>query len=188
MSEVFPQFAGTYQQDAHEVLTSIFDSFHLALNKTVNESGLLIVASSFDQNLLVRKTLSCLADASHRTVNDSFIDDTFFGQLSSIFSCYKCHKKLNETYEPFSTLALTIPIEKNNNNQENKYQNLKCAFDIISSFKELIVYLDKQNKLPNIASKVEKIIKNNINNEIPELTDLKNFFFKCNDTPDYIRT
>ena len=115
LSEVFPQFVGNYQQDAHEVLTSILDSFHLALNKTVNESGLLIAASSFDQNLLVRKTLSYIADASHRAVNDSFIDDTFFGQLSSIFFCYKCHKKLNETYEPFSTLALTIPIEKNIN-------------------------------------------------------------------------
>ena len=115
LSEIFPQFDGYLQQDAHEVLTSILDSFHLALNKSFNEGGLLISSSYFDSNLLLRKTQSCIADASHRAVNDSFIEDTFFGQLSSIFTCYKCHQKLNETYEPFSSLELTIPIEKNIN-------------------------------------------------------------------------
>ena len=115
LSEIFPQFNGYFQQDAHEVLTSILDSFHLALNKSFNEGGLLISSTYYDSNLLLRKTQSCIADASHRAVNDSFIEDTFFGQLSSIFTCYKCHKKLNETYEPFCSLELTIPIEKNIN-------------------------------------------------------------------------
>ena len=96
LSEAFPQFDGYLQQDAHEVLTSILDSFHLALNKSFNEGGLLITKSISDINLLARKTLSFLADASHRAVNDSFIEDNFFGQLSTIFTCYKCHKKLNE--------------------------------------------------------------------------------------------
>jgi len=112
LSEIFPQFQGYLQQDAHEVLTDILDSFHLALNKSFNEGGLLISSSLFDSNLLIRKTQSFIADASHKAVNDSFIEDTFFGQLSSIFTCHKCHKKLNETYEPFSSLELTIPIEK----------------------------------------------------------------------------
>ena len=112
LSEIFPQFQGYYQQDAHEVLTDILDSFHLALNKSFNEGGLLISSALFDSNLLMRKTQSFIADASHKAVNDSFIEDTFFGQLSSIFTCHKCHKKLNETYEPFSSLELTIPIEK----------------------------------------------------------------------------
>ena len=115
LSEIFPQFDGDFQQDAHEVLTSILDSFHLALNKSFNEGGLLISSSLFDSNLLVRKTQSYIADASHKAVNDSFIEDTFFGQLSSIFTCYKCHTQLNETYEPFCSLELTIPIEKNIN-------------------------------------------------------------------------
>ena len=115
LSEAFPQFTGNYQQDAHEVLTSILDSFHLALNKTYNEGGLLITSSISDINLNVRKTLSFIADASHKAVNDSFIEDTFFGQLSSIFTCYKCHQKIKETYEPFSSLELTIPIKKNIN-------------------------------------------------------------------------
>ena len=115
LSEIFIQFEGKTQQDAHEVLTSILDSFHLALNKSFNEGGYLISSSVYDSNLLLRNTYSCIADASHRAVNDSFIEDTFFGQLSSIFTCFKCHKKLNETYEPFSSLELTIPIEKNIN-------------------------------------------------------------------------
>ena len=115
LSEIVCQFKGNSQQDAHEVLTSILDTFHLALNKSFNEGGLKIISSSFDHNLVLRNTLSCIADASHRAVNDSFIEDTFFGQLSSIFSCYKCHLKLNENYEPFSTLELPIPIEMNIN-------------------------------------------------------------------------
>ena len=115
LSEIFKQFEGKTQQDAHEVLTSILDSFHLALNKTYNQGGYLISSSLYDSSLLLRNTVSCIADASHRAVNDSFIEDTFFGQLSSIFTCYKCHKKLNETYEPFSSLELNIPIEKNIN-------------------------------------------------------------------------
>jgi ubiquitin carboxyl-terminal hydrolase 4/11/15 len=188
LSEIFPQFAGTYQQDAHEVLTSILDSFHLALNKTVNESGLLIVAPSYDQNLLVRKTMSCLADASHRAVNDSFIDDTFFGQLSSIFSCYKCHKQLSEAYEPFSTLALTIPIEKNinlyilplnpNNNEQIKlniiindnmsYEDLYNQINKITgyNFENYIFYWpnDVQKKNGNIKKRNLRSSKKN-NNE-----------------------
>ena len=196
LSEIFPQFAGTYQQDAHEVLTSILDSFHLALNKTINESGLLIAASSFDQNLLVRKTLSCLADASHRAVNDSFIDDTFFGQLSSIFSCYKCHKKLNETYEPFSTLALTIPIEKNINlyilplnpknheqiklniiiNDNMSYEDLYNQINKITgyNFENYIFYWpnDAKKKNGNIKKRNLRSSKNNNNENI----NMKNKF------------
>ena len=115
LSEICPQFKGYLQQDAHEVLTSILDSFHSGLNKSFNEGGLKITSSTFDINLAVRKTLSSIADASHKAVNDSFIEDTFFGQLSSIFFCHKCHLKLNETYEPFSSLELPIPIEMNIN-------------------------------------------------------------------------
>ena len=107
LSEIFDSFKGNWQQDAHEVLTSILDSFHLALNKTFNEGGLKITSSSYDVNLIVRNTLSCIADASHKAVNDSFIEDTFFGQISTIFSCYQCHKKINETLEDFSFKLMT---------------------------------------------------------------------------------
>ena len=110
LSEGFDQFEGYSQQDAHEVLTAILDSFHLAVNKSFNEGGLKITSQSYDSRLLLRKTLSCIADASHKAVNDSFIEDTFYGQLSSIFFCYNCHGKLNETYEPFSSLELSIPF------------------------------------------------------------------------------
>ena len=115
LSEAFPQFDGKLQHDAHEVLTRILESFHLALNKSFNEGGLLITSEISDYNLLARKTLSFIEDAKHRAVNDSFIEDNFYGQLSSIFICYKCHKQIGETYEPFSSLELTIPIEKNIN-------------------------------------------------------------------------
>ena len=112
LSEIFPQFERYYQQDAHQILTSILDSFHLALNKSFNEGGLLIGSSINDSNLLLIKTQSFIAHASHKVVNNSFIEDIFFGQLSSIFKCYKCHGKINETYEHFSSLELSIPIEK----------------------------------------------------------------------------
>jgi len=133
LPEIFPQFEGYYQQDAHEILTSILDSFHLPLNKSFNKGWLLISSSINDSNLLLIKTQSFIADASHKAVNDSFIEDTFFGQLSSIFTCYKCHEKINETYEPFSSLKLSIPIEKtinlyilslNHNNREQIKLNI----------------------------------------------------------------
>ena len=111
LSELFPEFSGNTQQDAHEVLTNILDSFHLALNKSLNEGGLLICSSLSDKSLLLHKTNSFIADASHKAVNDSFIEDTFFGQLSTIFSCSKCHLKLSEIYEPFSSMELSIPYE-----------------------------------------------------------------------------
>ena len=150
LSEDFPQFDGYYQQDAHEVLTSILDSFHLALNKSFNEGGLLISSSISDTNLLARKTLSFIADESHKAVNDSFIEDTFFGQLSSIFTCYKCHQKLNETYEPFSSLELTIPIEKTINlfilplnPKTNEQIKLNININDIMSYEDLYNQVNK---------------------------------------------
>ena len=85
--EICTDFEENSQQDAHEVLTTILDSFHLALNKSKNADMFKIAAD--DINLSLRKTLSSIADASHREVNDSFIEDNFFGQLISIFSCCK---------------------------------------------------------------------------------------------------
>lgn len=115
LSKIFKQFEGNLQQDAHEVLISILDTLHLALNRQFNIGGLKITSNSFNTDLILRNTLSCIADASHKAVNDSFIEDTFFGQVSSIFSCYKCHLKIKETYEPFCSLELPIPIEMNIN-------------------------------------------------------------------------
>ena len=155
LSEIFPQFEGYYQQDAHEVLTSILDSFHLALNKSFNEGGLLISSSINDNNLLLLKTQSFIADASHKAVNDSFIEDTFFGQLSSIFTCYKCHEKINVTYEPFSSLELTIPIEKTINlyilslNPNNKEQ-VKLNININDNMSYYDLY-DQVSKIAGIS-------------------------------------
>ena len=115
LSELFPYFKGKSQQDAHEVLTNILDSFHSALNKTFNENGCLITSRILENSLMLRKTQSYIAYQSHKAVNDSIIEDIFFGQLSSIFMCYKCHNVITENYEAFSSLELTIPLEKNIN-------------------------------------------------------------------------
>ena len=133
--EICTDFEENSQQDAHEVLTTILDSFHLALNKSKNADMFKIAAD--DINLSLRKTLSSIADASHRAVNDSFIEDNFFGQLSSIFSCCKCNEKLSEKYEPFSSLELFIPIEMDINlyilplnKGENKKEQIKLNMTI----------------------------------------------------------
>ena len=133
--EICTDFEEYSQQDAHEVLTTILDSFHLALNKSKNADRFKIAAD--DINLSLRKTLSSIADASHRAINDSFIEDNFFGQLSSIFSCYKCNEKLSEKYEPFSSLELFIPIEMDINlyilplnRGENKKEQIKLNMTI----------------------------------------------------------
>jgi len=173
LSEIFDSFKGNSQQDAHEVLTSILDSFHLALNKTFNEGGLKITSSSYDINLVVRNTLSCIADASHKAVNDSFIEDTFFGQISTIFSCYQCHKKINETYEPFSTLELPIPNEINinlymlplNSGEEKNKEQIKINMNINDNMSYDDIY-EQVNKI--IGYNFENYVvywKNNMKNK-----------------------
>ena len=206
LSEIFPQFEGKYQQDAHEVLTSILDSFHLALNKSFNEGGLLISSDFIDSSLLLRKTQSCLADASHRAVNDSFIEDTFFGQLSSIFMCYKCHKKLNETYEPFSSLELTIPIEKTINLSilsldHNKKEQIKLSININDmmsyddlynqvnkitgySFENYLIYWPNEMKKQNKCSKTRILRSTNKNNS--SFSHFKTNLFGNYENDDYI--
>ena len=152
LEEIYPQFEGCSQQDAHEVLTSILDSFHIGLNKSRNDGGLKICVSSINSELLLRKTLSCIADTSHKAVNDSFIEDIFFGQLSSIFSCSKCGLKLKEAYEPFCSLELSIPIEKNINllilplnfDKENKEQiKLEMNINDNMSYDDIYDYMNK---------------------------------------------
>ena len=173
LSEIFDSFKGNWQQDAHEVLTSILDSFHLALNKTFNEGGLKITSSSYDVNLIVRNTLSCIADASHKAVNDSFIEDTFFGQISTIFSCYQCRKKINETYEPFSTLELPIPNEINinlymlplNSGEEKNKEQIKLNMNINDNMSYDDIY-EQVNKI--IGYNFENYVvywKNNMKNK-----------------------
>ena len=208
LSEIFPQFAGEYQQDAHEVLTSILDSFHLALNKTFNEGGLKICSSYssiFENNLLLIKTQSALADISDKAVNDSFIEDTFFGQLSSIFTCFKCHKKISETYEPFSSLELTIPIEKNINlyilplnpndkeqiklniniNDNMSYDDLYTQVSKITgyTFEKYIIYWQNENKR-KIQNKKLRTLRSskNVNKE----NNYKNSMFEHYENEDII--
>ena len=175
LEEIYPQFEGCSQQDAHEVLTSILDSFHIGLNKSRNDGGLKICVSSINSELLLRKTLSCIADTSHKAVNDSFIEDIFFGQLSSIFSCSKCGLKLKEAYEPFCSLELSIPIEKNINllilplnfDKENKEQiKLEMNINDNMSYDDIYDYMNKitgykfDNYVIYWKKKLEKKLRN----------------------------
>ena len=182
LEQINEQFKGNSQQDAHEVLTNILDSFHLGLNRSFNPGGIKITSSSFSSDLLLRKTLSCYADASHKAVNDSFIEETFFGQLNTIFSCYKCGLELNEYYEPFSSLELFIPIEKNinliilplNNKEKIKLDmniNVNMSYeDIYDSMNQLtgyhfdnyVIYW-KNNLKTKFGNKKRKILRNDNN-------------------------
>lgn len=154
LSEISSTFEGYTQQDAHEVLTTILEAFHLTLNKKPNVGGFKITASSFDSNLALRNTLSCLEDASHRAVNDSIIEDLFFGQFSSIYTCCKCHIKLNEKYDPFSSLELPIPIEKDINlyvlplniGEEKNKEQIKLNMNINDNMSYDDIY-DQANKV-----------------------------------------
>jgi ubiquitin C-terminal hydrolase len=74
-----------------------------------------------------------------------------------------------------------------NRNKVEENQYIYCAFEIIASFKELIDYLDKTNKLPKISLIVKNIIKNILYKENPDLTYLKSYYFKFNDPQDFIR-
>ena len=121
-------------------------------------------------------------------INDN---DGYEIDVLSHFDCsYGLFYRKNENNKKNNEKNIKDNTEKINylktNNIENKNQNLKCALEIISSFKELIEYLDTQNKIPDVSSKIMNVIKNNFMDEKDEFLNLMNNFRDINSTQDYI--
>lgn len=150
---LFPEFDNNNQQDAHEVLILILDTLSTALNRVKN-NGTTILKEIYEDNSLIHPTKSFIFNNSHKAVNDSFIIDTFFGQMKSTIHCFNCNKIINENYDPFSSLELPIP---------NQYKCLLYFIPIKKNFRPIMlnVMVNDNLQFKDILIKVKEITEYN---------------------------
>ena len=150
---LFPEFDNNNKQDAHEVLILILDTLSTALNRVKN-NGTTITKEILEDNNNLQPTQSFLFNTSHKAVNDSFIIDTFFGQMKSTIHCYNCNKILNENFDPFSSLELPIP---------NQYKCLLYFIPVKRNFRPIMlnVMINDNLQFKNIIDKVKQITEYN---------------------------
>ena len=162
---LFPEFDNNNQQDAHEVLILILDTLSTALNRVKN-NGTTITKEIMEDNNNLQPTQSFLFNTSHKAVNDSFIIDTFFGQMKSTIHCYNCNKILNENFDPFSSLELPIP---------NQYKCLLYFIPVKRNFRPIMlnVMINDNLQFKNIIDKVKQITEYNFNNKELTLADFE---------------
>ena len=102
------KFSGYNQQDSNEFMTVFLE----ILGEDLNRANKKIYRELKEQ----QKGESDVDAAQrfwklHIERNDNIITDLFHGLLKSTITCPKCNYK-SITYDPFNTLALTIPNEK----------------------------------------------------------------------------
>ncbi|OMJ66175.1 hypothetical protein SteCoe_37079 [Stentor coeruleus] len=102
-SDIATQFIGTNQQDSHEMLSYLLEKLH----ENLNRSRIKKPENEVDnpEEISSEKCWN-----KFTAYNDSFIVETFFGQLKSILECSLCGNK-SVTYDPFNILTLDIPKE-----------------------------------------------------------------------------
>ena len=123
------KFSGYNQQDSNEFMTVFLE----ILGEDLNRANKKIYRELKEQ----QKGESDVEAAQrfwklHIERNDNIITDLFHGLLKSTITCPKCNYK-SITYDPFNTLALTIPNEKvinylnqnRNKKKEKKIEKIK---------------------------------------------------------------
>ena len=110
IGKVASRFSGYQQHDAQEFLLFLLDALHDDLNRVVRQVPFEelkdIPAETNDA-----KAQRCWQNYIDR--NDSFIVDTFCGQLHSEIVCQQCGKTSN-VFEPFMDLSTPIPEATDN--------------------------------------------------------------------------
>jgi len=151
--KIYPQFDNNFQQDAHEVLTLILDSLHQQLNRVKNDDDkitgdmeLFFQLSQRENSLMLSKHQSQYFWNSHKILNDSIITDLFFGQLISTIKCLNCFETYN-TFEPFSSLGLSIP---------NEYKIFLYFVPMKKNYRAIKIFL-KINDNMQFKSLIEKV-------------------------------
>jgi ubiquitin carboxyl-terminal hydrolase 4/11/15 len=99
------QFARASQEDAAEFLTFLLDMLHEDLNRAHENTVLDPVFGTGEDDAEVSER----AWQRHRLKNDSFIVDTFHGQLRSRNRCPNCEQS-TIVFDPFSVLPLPLPV------------------------------------------------------------------------------
>ena len=119
------KFSGDEQQDSNEFMTVFLELLGEDLNEaTTKQYRELNEQKDNEEDIECAKRFWEL----HLERNNSIITDLFHGLFKSTIIC-PCCKWKNITYDPFNTLALTIPTIDNikmmrNNKNKIKFQNL----------------------------------------------------------------
>ena len=123
LSKFAPQFSGTYQHDAQELLSFLLDGIHEDLNR-VKEKPYVEDRDCDGKN---DETDAIEAWKNYLARNKSLVVDLFQGQLRNTCRCNKCGHK-NIRFEPFMYLSLPI---------SDSCQTLQDCFDLYVSTDEL---------------------------------------------------
>ena len=102
-----PQFAGYSQQDAQEFMSFLMDGLHEDINRVKEKPYTTDVESNGRPDEVVAKE----AWDTYLKRNQSFIVDTFAGQLRSHVKCNVCGKD-STTFDPFMSLSVPLPYTK----------------------------------------------------------------------------
>jgi ubiquitin carboxyl-terminal hydrolase 4/11/15 len=132
------------QQDSHELLTHVIDILHEQLKRADANNGIIS-----DLQLSRGYTQMCEENNKLNT-NDSFIMETFFGELRSTTKCLKCFKS-KTNYEKFSSLGLPIP---------NEYKIMVYFIPIRKGGKPVKLYIDINDNMQ--YKKIVTLIQNKI--------------------------
>ncbi|OHT02353.1 hypothetical protein TRFO_07210 [Tritrichomonas foetus] len=101
------QFAGTAQQDAHELLTFLLDGIHEDLNRSSVKTSFPPQRTNGTQDVAAAKDRW----NRHKYKNDSIVVDLFHGLLRSQVTCPLCHK-MTVVFDPYMTLSLPLAKPK----------------------------------------------------------------------------
>lgn len=107
MGRFASQFAGSSQQDAHELVTFMMDGIHEDLNRCKNKPAVKSVVGDGTND----QEIAAQAWMNHKLRNDSIIVDLFHGQLRSELLCPLCHKT-TVVFDPYMCLPLPIQPPK----------------------------------------------------------------------------
>lgn len=109
-----PMFSGYGQQDSQEFLSFLVDGLHEDLNRIIKKPY-IENPDSDDNTHKDPEAIKALGEKyreNHRARNDSVAMDLFNGFYKNTMVCPEC-EKVSITFDPFSSLTLQLPIEKN---------------------------------------------------------------------------
>ncbi|KAK0647322.1 putative ubiquitin carboxyl-terminal hydrolase 12 [Lasiodiplodia hormozganensis] len=109
-----PMFSGYGQQDSQEFLSFLVDGLHEDLNRIIKKPY-IENPDSDDNTHKDPEAIKALGEKyreNHRARNDSVAMDLFNGFYKNTMVCPECDK-VSITFDPYSSLTLQLPIEKN---------------------------------------------------------------------------
>ncbi|KAH7061393.1 hypothetical protein B0J12DRAFT_292387 [Macrophomina phaseolina] len=109
-----PMFSGYGQQDSQEFLSFLVDGLHEDLNRIIKKPY-IENPDSDDNTHKDPEAIKALGEKYreiHRARNDSIAMDLFNGFYKNTMVCPECDK-VSITFDPYSSLTLQLPIEKN---------------------------------------------------------------------------